>query len=152
MPQSLANVPLHIVYSTKSRTPWLRDVELRKELYAYKAAVLKNQIDSPALIIGGVEDHVHVLCLLSRKYAIKDVVKIAKTETTKWLKRRDTRLSSFAWQGGYGAFGVSESKVAQVKQYIAKQEEHHQRSGFQDEFRELCRRHGIVIDERYAWE
>lgn len=152
MPQSLANVPLHIVYSTKNRTPWLQDINLRKELYAYKATILTKEVDSPALIIGGVEDHVHVLCLLSRKHAIKDVVRIVKTESSKWIKRRSTHLSSFAWQGGYGAFGVSESNVIQVKRYIENQEEHHQRSSFQEEFRELCRRHGIEIDERYAWD
>ena len=79
MPQSLAKVLVHIVYSTKGRRPWLRDEEIWRQLYAYKATILRNNVDTPALIIGGGEDHIHALCLLPRKFAIKDVIEEAKT-------------------------------------------------------------------------
>lgn len=152
MPQSIAKVALHLVFSTKHRKPWLRSVELRDELYAYMATILRDNVDSPAIIIGGVEDHVHILCLLSRKFAIMKLIEEAKTETSKWIKKQSTELSNFSWQGGYGAFSVSESNIPQVKTYIANQEQHHKRMTFQDEFRELCKRHGIALDERYAWD
>lgn len=152
MPQSIARVCIHIVFSTKNRTPWLRSATLRDELYAYVATILRDNVDSPAVVIGGVEDHVHALCILSRKFAIMDVVKVAKTETTKWVKKQSSETSDFSWQGGYGAFSVSESNVSQVKTYIQNQEEHHRRMTFQDEFRQLCQRHGIALDERYAWD
>ncbi|MBC8351277.1 MAG: transposase [Planctomycetes bacterium] len=152
MPQSIARVALHIVYSTKHRRPWLKDRQLCEELYAYKATILRDNVDSPAIIINGVEDHIHALCLLSRKFPIMKVVEEAKTETSKWLKKQSQDTSDFAWQGGYGAFSVSESNVPQVKKYIQDQQEHHRRMTFQDEFRELCKRHGVELDERYAWE
>jgi REP element-mobilizing transposase RayT len=152
MPQSLAKVLVHLVYSTKNRTPCLDDEELRAELYAYKAAILKNNVDSPAIIIGGTADHVHSLCLLSRKFAIKNVVEEVKTETSKWLKKQSPRLAGFHWQSGYGIFSVSESNAPRVKHYIAHQEEHHRRMSFQEEYRILCERHGIAIDERYVWD
>ena len=152
MPQSLAKVLVHIVYSTKDRRPWLQDENLRRELYAYKATILRDNVDSPALIIGGVEDHVHILCLLSRKFAIMKVIEEAKTETTKWLKRQGPQYTDFHWQAGYGIFSVSESNVEQVKQYIANQVERHRRQSYQDELRELCQRHGLPLDERYAWD
>ena len=152
MPQSLSKVLVHIVYSTKGRHPWLKDKRIRQELYAYKATILRNQVDSPALIINGVEDHVHMLCLLSRKFAIMSVIEEAKTETSKKLKKQSPDLSDFAWQGGYGIFSVSESNRDQVSSYIADQERHHQKMSFQDEFRLLCKRHGIEIDERYVWD
>ncbi len=152
MPQSVAKAAIHLVYSTKHRKTWLKDSELRDELYAYKATILRDKVDSPAVIINGIEDHVHVLCLLSRKFPIMKVVEEAKTETTKWLKKQSQALSDFAWQAGYGAFAVSESNVAQVKSYIKHQQEHHRRMTFQDEFRELCKRHGVELDERYAWD
>jgi REP element-mobilizing transposase RayT len=151
MPQSIAKVAIHIVFSTKLRKPWLRSRELRDELYAYMATILKDNVDSPVVIINGVDDHVHTLCLLSRKFAIMKVVQEAKTETSKWLKKKSPTTCEFAWQGGYGAFSVSESNIPQVKKYIERQEEHHRRMTFQDEFRELCQRHGIELDERYAW-
>ena len=80
------------------------------------------------------------------------LIEEAKTETSKWLKKQSPDLSNFAWQGGYGAFSVSESNIPQVRNYIANQEQHHKRITFQDEFRELCKRHGIELDERYAWD
>lgn len=152
MPQSLAKVAVHLVYSTKHRAAYLTQPELRSELYAYKASILKNNVDSPTILIGGMPDHVHILCLLSRKYAIKDIVEEAKTESTKWLKRQSPSLADFHWQSGYGIFSVSESNIEQVKLYIANQEEHHRQMSFQEEFRLLCQRHGIHLDERYAWE
>jgi REP element-mobilizing transposase RayT len=152
MSQSLAKVIVHIVYSTKHRQSWLKDPGLRSELYAYNATVLKNDVDSPAILINGVEDHLHILCLLSRKFAIMEVIKASKTETSKWLKKQGVAYADFQWQAGYGAFSVSESDVEQVKRYIAGQEEHHRRISFQDEFREICKRHGIEIDERYVWD
>ena len=152
MPQSLAKVIVHVVYSTKNREPWLEDRAIRTELFAYNASILSSNVDCPVLLIGGVEDHIHILCLLSRKFSIMDVIKISKTETSKWLKRKGPGLGSFQWQAGYGIFSVSESKVAHTKRYIAAQEEHHKRFSFQDEFRELCKRHGVSIDERYVWD
>jgi putative transposase len=152
MPQSLAKVIVHIVYSTKNRKPWLEDKTLRTELFAYNASILSSSIDCPVILIDGVEDHIHILCLLSRKFSIMDVIKKSKTETSKWLKRKGPELKSFQWQAGYGIFSVSESKVKQTKRYIARQEEHHKSFSFQDEFRELCKRYGVSIDERYVWD
>jgi putative transposase len=151
MPQSLAKVAIHIVYSTKHRTAWLKEEGIRRELYAYMATVLKA-VESPAILIGGVEDHVHILCLLSRNYAIKKVVEEVKTEPSKWIKKKGAQYRDFHWQAGYGVFSVSESMIGQVKAYIEGQEEHHRRMTFQEEFRRMCARHGVEIDERYVWD
>lgn len=151
MPQSLAKVVLHIIYSTKNRTPWLKDAEIRRELFAYKATVLKG-LECPPLLINGVEDHIHILCLLSRKVAIKDLIEESKTSTSKWIKTKGPDYRDFYWQNGYGVFSVSESNVEDVKRYIATQEEHHKKISFQDEFRRFCERHGIPYDERYVWD
>jgi len=152
MPQSLSQVYIHMVYSTKNRKPWLGDEGLRDELFKYLATILRDNVDSPALIINGVEDHIHALLRLSRRFAIMQVVQESKTETSKWLKRRCSAGKDFAWQAGYGTFSVSASLVEQVRKYIGNQAEHHQRMTYQDEFRELCRRHAVELDEQYAWD
>lgn len=152
MPQSLAKVLVHIVYSTKDRRPWLQTEKIRSELYKYKAAILRDKVDSPALIIGGVEDHIHALCLLTRKFAIMDVIEASKTATTKWMKKQGSQYAEFQWQAGYGIFSVSESNSEKVKEYIVNQAEHHKKISFQDEFRALCKRHRAEIDERYVWD
>lgn len=152
MAQSLSKVVVHLVFSTKQRTPWLRDRTLRTGLYAYMATILRNNVDSPAILINGVEDHIHILFLQSRKFALMDIVQEVKTETSKWLKKQSLASPDFTWQAGYGAFSVSELNVSKVRQYIGDQESHHERMTFQDEFRALCRRHGVEIDERYVWD
>lgn len=152
MPQSLAQIYVHIVFSTKDRTPWLRDDGLRAELNAYMAAILRDRVDSPAIIINGVEDHIHSLVRLSRKFPVMKVLQESKMETSKWLKRQPAAASDFTWQAGYGAFSVSASMMEDVRKYIQHQQEHHKHMSFQDEFRELCRRHGLELDERYAWD
>ena len=152
MSQSLSNVIVHIIYSTKNRQRWLTGAGLRAELGAYNATILKNEVDSLAILVNSGEDHIHILCSLSRKLAIMDVIKASKTETSKWIKKRDPAFREFQWQAGYGIFSVSQSNVDQVKQYIANQEEHHRKRTFKDEFREFCKRHQIEIDERYVWD
>ena len=151
MPQSLARVVLHLTFSTKNRDTWLKDEQLRRNLYAYMAGILNN-LDSPALTINGVEDHVHAIFCLSRQYAIKDILRDLKADSSSWVKKESIALKGFAWQAGYAVFSVSESNVPKVRKYIDDQEEHHKTRSFQDEFRELCAKHGIQIDERYVWD
>ena len=151
MPQSLAKVLLHIVFSTKNRAPYLKNKAVREQLYGYGAGVLK-ELECPPIVIGGVEDHLHMLCLLSRKITIAKLIETFKTATSKWIKTQGPVYKGFYWQGGYGAFSVSESQKAVVQRYIDNQEEHHRRLTFQEEFRELCRKHEIAIDERYVWD
>ncbi len=111
-----------------------------------------KNLESPAVIIGGVEDHVHMLCHLSKNITIADFVRELKRDSSKWVKTESPELADFHWQAGYGAFSISPSHVEALKQYIANQEEHHRRETFQDEFRRLCRKYGVPIDERYVWD
>jgi REP element-mobilizing transposase RayT len=104
------------------------------------------------LIVGGVADHVHILCQLSRSMSIANLVKESKTESSKWAKERDRSLSAFQWQNGYAALSVSQSNAPRVRQYIATQDEHHRSRSFQDELRIFLRRHRIAFDERYVWD
>ena len=151
MPQSLSRVLVHLVFSTKNRESVLRDKSIRGELHAYALTVLES-IECPSLEINSVADHIHILCVLSRKIALMNLIEQVKTSTSKWIKTKGPNYRAFHWQAGYDAFSVSESKAPEVKRYIQRQEEHHRRLTYQDEFRALCDRHGIAIDERYVWD
>jgi REP element-mobilizing transposase RayT len=151
MPQSLAKVAVHLVFSTKNRQRWLQDANVRRELFAYMATILQ-EMDCTPILINGVDDHVHLLFLLSRNHAIKKVVEAVKTEPSKWVKRQGPQYRDFYWQNGYSIFSVSQSKIEAVRKYIANQESHHRRMSFQEELREICARHGVEIDERYVWD
>ena len=150
MPQSLAQIYLHVVFSTKNRTPYLRDADFRRQLHAYLAGICKN-LDCPSLVIGGVEDHVHVLSRFGRGITVSDFVRELKRPSSGWVKAENQDLSDFAWQDGYGAFSVSPSHVEKVRGYIARQEDHHRTESFQDEMRRLLRIYGVEFDERYIW-
>jgi REP element-mobilizing transposase RayT len=149
MAQSLAHLLVHSVFSTKERHPFLRSEEIRQEIYAYMAGILKN-LECHPIKIGGVEDHVHILSSLSKNIAFSEVIGRLKGSSSKRLKEKGLR--GFAWQNGYGAFSVSESNVAALTAYIAHQAEHHRRFSFQQEVRELLRRHRVNFDERYVWD
>ena len=151
MPQSLSLVHIHLIISTKNRAPFLRDSDLRSEMHAYLGGISAN-LDCPPTLVGGVEDHVHLLCRLGRTISTADWVKELKRVSSKWIKEHNPQLQSFSWQAGYGAFSVSASNVEMVRAYIAGQEDHHRESSFQDEYRALLRKHGIEWDERYVWD
>jgi REP element-mobilizing transposase RayT len=151
MPQSLARVVLHIVFSTKKRTPFLRNPETRTHLNAYIATIL-HDIDCEPILINGTEDHIHILTNFSRTITIAGLVESAKTSPSKWIKDQGPQYHDFSWQSGYGTFSVSQSDVAQLTHYITTQQEHHRTITFQDEFRALCEKHSIPIDERYVWD
>ena len=148
MGQSLAQIYLHLVFSTKLRKPFLSSDNLQSELHAYLAGACRN-LDSPSLQVGGVEDHVHILCQLSKTLSVADLVRELKRESSKWLK---PRIANFQWQQGYGAFSVSPSHVDALKDYIRNQQEHHRIETYQDELRRLFRKYGVEFDERYVWE
>jgi putative transposase len=151
MAQSLSKILIHTVFSTKGRRPFLRDKSLREELYRYLGGVLSNHNCQP-IIVGGVEDHVHILSTLARTCEAAEMVKEVKRGSSLWLKGRRADLQDFAWQNGYGIFPIGFSQVETVRGYIGGQESHHQKVLFQDEFRELLKRYEIDFDERYVWD
>jgi putative transposase len=151
MPQSLANVLVHIVFSTKERRATFQNPELRDEMHRYIAGISAN-LECPSVIVGGATDHVHLLANQSRTIALAEWVKELKRASSLWAKKRSPQWDLFQWQAGYGAFSVSQSQNNRVQEYIRLQEDHHQRLSFQDELRQLLAKHRIVFDERYAWD
>lgn len=148
MPQSLATVLVHAVFSTKDRTPWIAPA-IRQELHPYIVSVLAN-IGCPSIQTGGGEDHVHALFRLSRTMSLAQVIEKTKTSSAKWMKAKGMR--DFSWQAGYGAFSVGQTEADRVIAYIKGQEEHHRKVSFQDELRGMLREAGLKFDERYLWD
>ena len=151
VPQSLAKILLHTVFSTKERRPFLRDIAVREELHRYLGGILK-ELECQPIMVGGVEDHVHLLSALSRTCTPAEMVKELKRGSSLWIKQRDPGLRDFSWQNGYGIFSIGFSQTEAVRAYIANQEEHHRKMTFQDEFRLLLRRYAVEYDERYVWD
>ena len=151
MPQSLAKILVHSVFSTKERRPFLRDQTVREELHRYLGGILIRH-DCQPISIGGVADHVHILSTLSRTCQAAEIIKEVKRGSSLWLKTNTPDLHDFAWQNGYGMFSIGFSQVETVRNYIVGQEAHHRTVSFQDELREFLKRYEIQFDERYVWD
>jgi putative transposase len=151
MSQSLAKIWSHLIFSTKERYPFLSDRHVRDELHAYMASILRNH-GCPTLQIGGVDDHIHALFVLSKNSSIAQVVYEVKRGSSKWIKTQRPEFKKFHWQNGYGAFSVSQSHVEQVRRYTLRQEQHHRKVTFKDEYREFLRRYDVRYDEQYVWD
>lgn len=150
MSQSLANIVVHLVFSTKERRPLLRDEE-REALHAYMAAVLRN-LDSQLIEMNSVKDHIHILFAQSKNHAPAKVIEQLKSASSGWLKSQHQWYNDFGWQNGYGEFSVSPIHVEVVREYVRNQPERHKQEDFQTEYRRFCEKNGKPVDERYAWD
>ncbi len=150
MPQSLHVLSAHIIFSTRERRPFLRK-EIQPRIWAYMSRILQN-LECQSITVGGVEDHAHVLCNLTKKHAPMKVLETLKKDSSKFAKTFGADLGDFHWQDGYGLFGVSPSHIDAVRKYIGNQEEHHRRETFQDEFRRILKKYAVKVDEKYLWD
>jgi len=148
MPSTHLSLHYHVIFSTKDRVAHLHK-DWRSRLHAYMGGLIKDLGGVPE-IIGGIEDHVHLLLGLRATHRLADVLREVKSASSKWM-HEEINKPLFSWQDGYGAFTVSASQINAVKEYIAKQEEHHHKQSFQEEYRKFLDQSGIEYDERYLW-
>ena len=150
MSQSLANNYIHIVFSTKHRAPFIQ-APYEQELHGYLGGICNNMECNP-IKIGGYTDHIHLLCMLSKKIALMKLLEEVKSHSSKWMKTKDESLKNFYWQDGYGAFSINSTEVDKVTKYINNQHEHHKEIIFQDEYRAMLKKYKVKYDERYVWD
>ncbi|HEY4357993.1 MAG TPA: IS200/IS605 family transposase [Acidobacteriaceae bacterium] len=150
MPQSLALVLVHLIFSTKDRAPLL-DVAVRPDLYAYMSTIARNA-GCECFRAGGVADHIHLAIRLPRTKSIAEVVEELKVSSSIWLKTQSPRLTKLSWQSGYGAFSIGPADLNAVIAYIDAQEAHHSKQTFQEELRAFLTKYGVEFDERYVWD
>ena len=150
MGQSLVKNYIHIVFSTKYRQEFIHP-PVEAELHAYLATICKS-IECHPIKIGGYTDHIHILCMLSRKIALMKLLELVKSHSSKWIKAKGTSYKNFYWQDGYGAFSVKPSEIDRLIHYIANQHEHHSTTTFQTEYRSILEKYKVEYDERYVWD
>jgi len=150
MPQSLSQILLHLVFSTKNRERWIGP-DIRPNLHAYLAGACRA-LHSEAYRVGGTDDHVHIACTLPRTTAVSKLLEETKKASSAWVKQQGSQYAAFAWQAGYGAFSLGQSQLPALLRYVDKQEEHHRQRTFQEEFVEFLKRYRVEYDERYLWD
>ena len=150
MPQSLSRTLIHIIFSTKNRLPFI-DESIENQLFSFMGAVCNNY-KCQSIIVGGHQDHAHILCSLHRTVTQSDLVKEIKTHSSIWIKTKGVQYTDFYWQNGYAAFSVSESQVPIISRYIQNQKEHHQKQSFEQEYIGILNNHRVEYDDRYMWD
>lgn len=141
---------VHIIFHIKNKAVTIRNQE-KNELYAYMGSIIKEHNSIP-IIINGMEDHVHIFCIMSKNIYLAKLVEEVKRHSSRWIKTKAPYYSKFAWQGGYAGFSVSPSLHDKTKNYIANQEIHHKTMTFKEEYLMFPKEYGIEFDERYLWE
>jgi putative transposase len=150
MSQSLTNIIIHIVFSTKKRQTWLYN-DICRELYPYINKILENH-KCHTYQIGGMPDHIHIVCALGKTISLAKLIEEIKISTSKWIKTKNNRFADFYWQSGYGVFSVSQTHLDILKSYVANQEHHHKISNFKEEFIRLLQKNSIPYNEQYLWD
>lgn len=150
MSQSLYQIYIHIIFSTKYREPNI-DEGIENELHAYIGGTCK-ELECAPIKVGGYYDHIHILCKLSKKIALMKLLEEVKKNSSKWIKTKHEKYINFYWQDGYAAFSVNPKGVDKVINYIACQKEHHGKRSYQDECRLFFKKYKVDFDERYVWD
>ena len=150
MGQSLVKQYTHIIFSTKHQQPLIIDA-VENELYKYIGGICKNMECYP-IQVGGYQNHVHILCMLSKKIPLMKLLEEVKSHSSRWVKNIDRRMNNFYWQNGYGAFSVNPLQVDKVKAYIENQHAHHRKKTFQVEYLNFLKKYNANYDEKYLWD
>ncbi|MBO5761552.1 MAG: IS200/IS605 family transposase [Lentisphaeria bacterium] len=137
----------HLIFSTKNREPFL-GYNIRPRLWQYLGGIC-NELNCSPVQIGGMEDHVHILCILSRDHSLCELLKILKAKSSAWIKSTFPECAGFFWQSGYGAFSVNPLEKDVVVEYIRNQENHHKKKDFREEFLLFLKKYGVEYDEKY---
>lgn len=150
MSQSLSKLYIHIIFHVKHISIKIQKQD-KEELYAYIGSIIKDNESIPVLI-NGVEDHVHILCVMSKNIALAKLVEEIKRHSSRWIKTKGSYYKKFAWQGGYGGFSVSPSLHDKTKRYIQNQEKHHQKISFKEEYLMFLKEYNVGYNEEYLWD
>jgi putative transposase len=142
------NILLHMIFSTHGRRPLIRP-DFRADLFAYLGGIIR-EMNGTALIINGTAEHVHMLLRIRPVHSSAEVARVVKGNSSRWVHEKWN--PKFAWQTGYGVFSVSESNVAAVTRYIARQEDHHRKHSFQEEYVAFLKKNNVAYDGRYIWD
>ena len=147
MPHTYISDLVHCVFSTKQRRKLIR-AEAQSELWSFIGGIARKN-GFKALIVGGTEDHVHILLSLAAAMPLAKAVQLLKGSSSRWMN--ENQAKGFAWQEGYGAFTLGVSQKSRTIDYIKRQAEHHRKRSFEEGFVAFLKKHSIDYDPKHVW-
>jgi putative transposase len=143
---SFTSCLMHCVFATKERRPLIKP-DLQRRLWPYLGGIAREN-KMKALVVGGVEDHVHVLLSIPSTLSVAKAIQLLKGNSSKWIHDTFPEHRGFGWQEGYGAFSIGVSGVEDTTKYIQNQEAHHRKMTFKEEVEVFLKKHGMDYEER----
>ena len=150
MAQSLCKIYLHIIFHVKASGPKIDATHLER-VHSYIGQLI-NSTGCQVMCVGGVSDHIHALCLLSKNETVAHLVEEIKRNSSRWMKTLSPDYHHFAWQGGYAVFSVSQSVLEKTLNYVRNQKEHHKKVSFHDEYIQFLKLYNIEFNEQYVFQ
>lgn len=149
MANTYTQIHLQFVFAVKHRTSLISPV-WKKELYLYISGIVENN-GHKLLAINGMPDHIHIFIGMRPTQSVSDLLQDIKRNSSLWINKKGFVKGKFEWQEGYGAFSYSKSHVQNVINYIQKQEEHHKKQSFKEEYLEFLKKFDVDYDEKYIF-
>ena len=150
MANTYTKIYIHAVFSVQDRY-CLISKSWKDELYKYITGIVQNN-GHKLIAVNGMPDHLHLFIGMKPAQSLSELMQDIKGDSSKWINNRKFVKGRFSWQEGYGAFSYSSTQIDNVVRYILNQEEHHQKSSFIEEFRQLLREFNIDYDEKYLFK
>ena len=150
MAGTFSQIYIQVVFAVNGRTnllqkPW------RDEVFKYMSGIVKGKNQKP-IIVNGVANHVHLFVGLKPSMSLSDLIRDVKNNSTNFINEQNFVRGKFSWQEGFGSFSYSHSQIEQVYQYILKQEEHHHKMTFKEEYLDFLKKFEVEYDEKYLFE
>lgn len=150
MANTYSQVYLQFVFAVKGRQSLINHKH-NDELQKYITGIVQNR-KQKMLSINNVPDHLHMLVGFGTIMSIADFIEEVKSISSKFINEKGWIQGKFEWQRGYGVFSYSRSQIDHVIQYIQKQQEHHKKQSFKEEYLSFLRKFEVEFDERYLFE
>ena len=149
MANTYTQLYIHCVFEVKYRAEIL-DADWDQRLRLYISAIVQNN-GHKMIAINNMPDHLHFFVGLNPNQSISDMLRLAKGNSSEWINKQGFTKRKFYWQEGYGAFSHSKSQINSVVQYISKQQDHHKKISFLDEYKKMLDNFDVAYDERYIF-
>ncbi len=150
MANTYTQLNMHVVFSVKGRENFLLNT-FRDDLFKYISGIL-NKLEQYPLAVNGYKDHVHIFFEIQPTKSLSEIIRVVKSNSSKWINKENFIRGKFSWQEGYGGFSYSRSQRNNVIQYIIKQEEHHNKRTFREEYLELLKLFEIDFNDQFIFE
>jgi len=150
MANTYTQIHIQAIFAVQNRECIIQK-QWKDELYKYMSGIVKNN-NHKILSINGMPDHVHLLFGMRPVQSLSDLMQDIKGSSSKWINDKNFIKDKFSWQEGYGAFSYSKSQLSEVVKYIERQEEHHKKKTFMEEYKGFLEKFEIEYDERYVFK